>query len=553
MAEREHRVQPVYEYSEAMPNLDLNETILDVMHFTPTMPARHLPALKSIMRLTAAPRSKEIGLHGPSNAANATEEKRDVAELNLYDVFFPRDAHVVAGFLREKHPELTKATIMESLRFTGVRENLRSTGLKDEQELWKVPHEIRDGENDPIAVRLSQEKDWGWPYYGAVDTTVKNVKAIASVALDESAGGEGFLQEGYIGLDDREHTVGEALQGHLNWIRKRMDLNPEGLVESLWTNPKHHANQTWADSPDAFFHADGSWAEHHPDKNWGVASIELQAETYDALRGAIELYTRQIGHVEGERKKFLETEIQDLTARSKNLRTVVVDKFWVEDPEHFGGFFARGTDRDEEGNLRSLDVRSSDMGHLLNSEILKGDDPDTAQKREAVIRNLFSSEMLSPSGIRTLSTDSARYWEERYHGGNSWPWSTYYIALGLQKHGYYGLAHELKKRIWDLYDQTKILPEYASGSADPDKRLVARKIVIHDPTIEAEPTHAIGQPAQEIQAWTAAAVLAMKYEEGERVNSRLRPHRATDKEVPTKATDSNKQQLENEILVALHS
>ena len=463
---------------------------------------RAVSPLLALMKLTD-------GFTRPCKAAGVTTVNKKIPALNLYNAFFPRDAHVVAYFLRDVHPELTDKTVLECFRYTGVKEHLRGPGLKDEQEVGKVPHEIREAEHDPIAIRLSNTQDWGWPYYGAVDTTGKNVNAV--VRITRRRGGLAFLKKTYVGLDGLSHTVEEGLAANLNWLRKRMDMNPDGVIESLWINPKNHANQTWIDSVEAFHHADGSWPAHHPLQNRGVAGTELQAETYDALIGAAELYERLSKNASGKRKRHLESEATDLHDRAAKLKQVVLTKFWVVDKAHYGGYFARGTDRDSNGRLRPLAVRSSDMGHLLNSRILDGTDPDVAFKREAVIQNLFSPEMLCPSGIRTLSTDSVRYYKDKYHNGTSWPWVTYYIALGLERHGYYGLARELKKRILSLYESTKLLPEYASGGSDPSERLVTDKIFISDPTAP-EKEYSACQPAQEIQAWTAAAVLAIKNE-----------------------------------------
>lgn len=524
---------------QLMPNEELVEAeLLDDMQ----PPDKHLSALKAMMRLTGVTRVKEIGTKGPSNAANASEANQHIDELNLYNVFFVRDAHVVADFLKDKFPQLTRSTILETLKYTGIEDNLRTKGLKDEQEKGKAPHEIRDPETDPIAKELIAEKEWGFPYYGAVDSTVKNAQAIAEVALDDPT----FLTAEYQSLSGEVKTVEEGLNQHINWIRRRMDLNPEGVVESLWLNPLHHANQTWADSPVAFHHADGQWATHHPEKNWGVASVELQAEIYDTLVSTAELYSRLAACCEGQRKHYLETEIEDLIKRAAKLREVVLDKFWVEDHKNFGGYFARGTDRDKDGNLRPLAVRSSDMGHLLDSRLLDGNETDVVRKREAVINNLFSDEMLCPSGIRTLSSDSKLYGEERYHNGNSWPWVTIKIARGLERHGYYGLAYELKKRAWSIYDETKIMPEYATGSDDPNYRLIKHKVVVFDRTLAEKPIkgfsmHQVFQPPQEIQAWTAAALLSIKYEHGERL---FHPEIAT----PIGATYNEQRELEVEVL-----
>lgn len=544
-----HRISSGTDLRDQVPRIKLtdDERVIDIKEFDLVFPDKHLSVVKAVEGLTAAPKVGDIGKFGPSNAANATESNKDIEELNLYNVFFPRDAHIVAQFLYQRFPQLTVATIKESLTYTGVRENLRGPGPKDEQEAWKVPHEIRDGEKDPIAVRLSQEKDWGWPYYGAVDTTGKNVNAIARVCLDESRGGLDFLSETYKGLDGKEHTVDDALQGHVNWIRKRLDFNKDGILEALWINPKHHANQTWADSTYAFHHADGSWPMHHPEKNWGVAPVELQAETYDALLGARDVYQAKLGALSDslsqDERKHLESEIEDLSMRAERLKETVFTKFWVEDEEKFGGFFARGTDRDEEGNLRPMAIRSSDMGHLLNSRLLDGDEPEIVEKREAVIRNLFSPEMLGINGIRTLSSDSLRYDQDKYHGGTSWPWVTYYTALGLERHGLYGLSYELKKRAFSLYEATKILSEYGTGSDKENERLVTQKVTIFDATAP-EKIHEVGQPGQEIQAWSAAAMLAMKYEQGDRI---FRPENA----VPIQAIDEKDRIFEQEVLEPL--
>jgi len=108
---------------------------------------------------------------------------------------------------------------------------------------------------------------------------------------------------------------------------------------------------------------------------------------------------------------------------------------------------------------------------------------------------------------------------------------SYYIALGLKRHGYYGLARDLEARIISLHKSTKLLPEYGSGSNDASERLVTTKIVISDDSAP-EKVYSAGQPAQEVQAWTAAAVLAIK----------------SDKSVFDAATDEQKRHFEEYVL-----
>lgn len=510
-----------------------SEKLVGIESYHITLPPKHLSALGALAALTAAPTSREIGLYGPSNAANARKETHDDAHQGLYSVFFSRDGHVVARFVESRYPELTKATVLASLQHLGKRNNLGIAG--DEQEFGKIPHEIRDGAVDPIAIELTERKDWQWPYYGAVDTTVKNANSITRIALTEPE----FLDQTYVDSDGETHSVAEGLAANLSWIKHRMDLNPDGLVEALSVNPKHHANQTWADSPDAFHHADGSWARHHyPEKMWGVASVELQAEVYDTLLNTADLYEKT-GHDH--------EEIDDLRGRAARLKKTVFDHFWVEDHGltrvvdgeeiPLGGYFARGTDHDDDGALHPLEIRTSDMGQLLDTRLLDGEEDKVA----SIIGHLFSSEMMSKWGVRTLSTDSARFFEDRYHGGNTWPWVSYTIAKGLDRHGYHGLARDLKTRIWNLYDTTHMMPEFAPGS---DRPLITNRVLVDDPSLTTETIHPISQPAQEIQAWTAAAIAAIKIENG----LSLDPERIKNKILPQHAIDPKKLQLEEALL-----
>lgn len=484
-----------------------DEILLDAPVVKIDLPERHLSAIEAMLKLTGVRHSKDIGTNGSSNAAYTRPQDRNNEFLDKFNHKFHRDDHVIAEFLFPQHPLLTRAAIVSSLEYMGTIDNYDNPadGPFDEQEKGKVAHEILSPDH-PTAIRQRERKNWGFPYYGATDTTGKNVLSIHRLVNHKDFGTE-LLNELYIGRDKETHTILHGLEQNISWITGRMDRNPEGLVENLDRNPLHHANQTWVDSPESFHHKDGSWAEYRTELDYGVAAVELQAETYDALKGAAEIYEK-LGRFD---------EATDLYARADRLRAVVLDEFWVKDEAHFGGYFARGTDRDAAGNLRPLEIRSSDMGHLLKSGILDDvDDPelnaDIKYKREAVIRNLFSKEMLCPSGIRTLSTDSARYGDARYHNGSSWPWTSYFIALGLDGHGLHGLSYILKKSVWDNYDQNHALGEYASGSADPADRIVTQAVFVQNDSLTSEPTYHISRPPQLIQGWTAAAIYALKHE-----------------------------------------
>lgn len=494
--------------------LQPDETLLKVEEVKIILPERHISVIDAVTTLTNVKYLKDVGRFGASaNAAATRPEDRGNPDLDKFNHGFPRDRHVMSGFVFEYHPHLTKATVITSLEKMGIINNYDTPiGNLDEQEVGKVPHELLDADH-PTAIKLTKRKKWGWPYYGAIDTTGKNIIAINRLVGHEDFGLD-FLSKKYVGRDQQKHTVLHGLEQNVSWLTGRMDRNPEGLVECLDKNPLHHANQTWADSPESFHHADGSWAEYHTELNLGVASVEVQAETYDALKGAANVYEK-LGRFD---------EATQLHKRAYRLRAIVLDKFWVQDENHFGGYFARGTDRDANGRLRPLAIRSSDMGHLLHSGILDDtDDPilneEVNYKRGAVIQNLFSEEMLCPSGIRTLSTDSVRYSDSRYHNGTSWPWASYFIAQGLDRHSYHNQADVLKQLIWDNYNLTMMLGEYASGSSDPTQRIVTQKVKVRNETLQNEKKYHISRPAQIIQGWTAMAIYMIKREYAERVTA----------------------------------
>jgi hypothetical protein len=430
------------------------------------------------------------------------------------------------------------ANIRESLRTAGVRDNLRSTIFRDEQEVWKVANDLRNNA-DPIAREIGKEKNIDWPHYGAVDTTVKNVLAIVKASLDAAPDCEEFLNQSFIGIDGVRHIVEEGLRGHINWIRKRMSYNREGLLEMLWLNEHHHPNQLWSDAPDSFHHKDGSWPRYYPDRNWGVAPFEVQLEVYDAFVELSDLYAVLQERASGARRKFYLAEIADLQERAARLKAVVMNGFWQNAQAGYG-YYVRGTDRNEDGTLCPLDIRSADMGHVLMSRIMTPEDEEDEERVRQINKNLFSQEMLGDNGIQTMARDTIGFHEDRWQKGAVWPWVQRYIAEGERRWGYFGLAYELERRMMSFYFDTKGFLEYGKGGRNLDNKTISERRVVFDPTCKGEPLHGISNPANRNQGWTAAAILAIKYEHGQRL---LRPDRA----LPTEARDLSKRAFEQTI------
>ncbi len=454
----------------------------------PPAELNHYPSsLRAIRVLTRAASSREVGDYGPAMAASSLNPEAAAEMFRLYsDTVFGRDSLRVAHDLIDHYPKLVRSTLLKLAESQG--EVYRS---EREEEPGRIAHEIRDPKTDPIARRLSGERGWGWPYYGSVDATVEFIRLFAASAHRQT--NPAFLLDSpYISKSGQTKTLADAFDAAVKWTARRLDANPEGLLEHKPAFPGSIENQVWKDSLDAYFHADGTLANH----NRGVASVEVQAAAYDALIDAAELYEEFINQPQ---------EAIELRHRADNLRQQILEVFWTDEKD---GYFVLGTDRGADGRLRQLKVRTSNMGHLLNSRLLDGKAPDIMAKKQAVVRQLFSPQLLNASGIRTLANDEVRFAPTAYHNGSVWLWDTYFIAQGLERQGYFGLADRLMERILRIAEQTKLFPEYVKGDDSPTAQLSHRIVDVWEE--EAGRINRLEQPPQQIQAWSAAAVLAIK-------------------------------------------
>lgn len=463
-------------------------------------------SLEQMQRLTGAKTARTIGKHGPSVAALSLQPipskqfalrsldflrlshtpDTTPSHLRLYEVVFGRDSLRVAIDLISSYPELAKNTVIKLAELQGIEYN-----TKREEEPGKILHEARDLD-DEKAKKLSAELGWGWPYYGSVDATPEFVRTLSAYCrLSED--NYRLLSHTYIDRSGETRSIAYALDMALEWILQKLDSNAQHLLEYQTVLPRGIENQVWKDSPDAYHHADGSIANHTN----GIASIEVQVTTYDALLDAAEIYDRMYDD---------RTRADEFRSRAAALRETILTQFWTDE---LGGYFVLGTDRDDDGNLRQLKIRTSNMGHVLNSRLLEyADDPRSAYMRDKTIAHLLSPEMLNISGIRTLASDEKRFRPGAYHNGSVWLWDTHHIAKGFRRHGFVDIANELDRRILHVVEVTKMFPEYVRGDDWILPRINEHTIVVWDQNMKRE--NCIEQPPQEVQAWTVAAILAIK-------------------------------------------
>ncbi len=464
------------------------EKLLNVIHHEPRNFGRVPSSLEQILRLTGAQLEEEIGRQRPSIASLAIEAD-DIPDapqhLHLYEVVFGRDSLRVAIDLISSYPELARITTLMLASLQGTEYN-----TSREEEPGRIVHEARD-QDDPLAVELSTELGWGWPYYGSVDATPEFIRTLTAYCNVSEKNAQ-FLNDTYTAKNGEERTMADALMHATDWIMTRLKSNTEGIVEYKSVLPQGIENQVWKDSPDAYHHSDGNLANHKA----GIASIEVQVTAYDALLDSAHLYEKYLGRAEAA---------DALRDQAEKLRSTILERFWTDEKD---GYFVLGTDRDELGNLRQLKVRTSNMGHTLNSRLLEGNDPYIAARRESVVHQILSPELLSASGIRTLASDEVRFRPGAYHNGSVWLWDTHHIAKGLRRHGYHEEADNLDLRILEVIDKTRIFPEYVRGDFAEKASVNTRTINVWDETYGR--INKIEQPPQEIQAWSVAAILAIK-------------------------------------------
>ncbi len=472
-----------------LPTLLPGETIESVQEIEqyrpPHAPSRH----HELQRLARVKTEAEVGKFGPAIASLALERPDGTTspELHKYETLFGRDSIRVGLDTLPMYPPLLHATIHSLAELQGKHYH----AARDE-EPGKIIHEHR-APTDVIGQEITRQFGWEWPYYGSVDATPQYMHAIYAYSRGAPSG-ETIFKEKVRNPDGKNITIADTYRRALSWLEKKVEENAEGLVEYKSAIPGGIENQVWRDSWDAYHHADGKLAN----RKQGVSSLEVQQFAFDTLHEASLIFENVFHDSE---------KAAELKNRSENMRETILNTFWVEDK---GGYFALGADRDDGGNLRKLCIRTSDMGHVLRSRLLRGE--KYRHYRESIVGHLFSEEMLNASGIRTLASDEYRFRPGAYHNGSVWLWDTYYIAEGLRYHGYYGLAKVLTDKIHMVINVTQKFPEYVRGDSGPWPTLNTRVVKVWDENVKRLNT--LEQPPQEVQAWTVAADIARDHHVG---------------------------------------
>jgi glycogen debranching enzyme len=283
------------------------------------------------------------------------------------------------------------------------------------EEPGKIVHEIRSGEMadlGEIPFRL---------YYGSVDSTP--LFLILASEYWKRTGDADFIK-----------GIWKNIEGALVWIDRYGDVDNDGFVEYT-PDEDGLMNQGWRDSWDAVFHEDGSLLKGD------IALCEVQGYVYGAKRGIAEL-ARALGKEEMAGRLFKESE--ELKER--------FDRYFWDDEL---GSYVLALD----GKKKPCRVVCSTAGHALFTGIAR------EERAERLVLKLLSESLFSGWGIRTISTNEARYNPMSYHNGSVWPHDNALIAWGLASYGFKKEMIKVFSAIFDasLFMEFQRLPELFCG------------------------------------------------------------------------------------------
>lgn len=255
-------------------------------------------------------------------------------------------------------------------------------------EPGKIIHEMRLGEMAAL-----KEVPFG-KYYGSIDSTPLFL----------------ILTEAYYRRTndlDLIKQIWPSIELALNWLQKYGDVDGDGFIEYAPHAKKGLIHQGWKDSHDSVFHADGRPAIGP------IALCEVQAYAYGAYRAGASL-----AHALGDQFKA-----DEYSRHAKELKIAFNQRFWSEDLQTFGLAL--------DGSKELCRVISSNAGQCLLTGIV---DEDKAKK---LVKTLFSNEMFSGWGIRTVSIKEPLYNPMSYHNGSIWPHDNALVAMGLKNYGFH--------------------------------------------------------------------------------------------------------------------
>jgi glycogen debranching enzyme len=372
----------------------------------------------------------------PEGWAYASTPPVDEQDPGRFHALFGRDSLIFALQVLPERPDVAMATLRAHARMLGRRDD-----PEIDEEPGKVVHEYR-----PEAPAWLVEA--GWPvrdgeirYYGTADATSWFLVLLAAT------GNPALARE-----------LSAARTAAAGWLERTLDRGGGLVRHGPRRFPGGLGQQGWRDTQDAgsdphgggIVRLDGS-APEAP-----LADADSQAVAVAALRALRALDPDRAEH---------------WIRREQDLRAAVTAAY----PTDVMAVEADG---------RPVPGAGSQLGWLLWADAL-----EPAAAMQAADR-LVRPDVLTPYGLRTLSSEHPAFRADGYHRGAVWPFDSWIGWAGLAAHGRPEEAERVRSGVLDALDRLGRAPElYAVGL---------------DGGLEPVPI------ANRVQAWTIGAAHALR-------------------------------------------
>lgn len=424
--------KPISRYTVQTPlgviQLATDETFVSIRESRLVPPVIRIDPMDILLQMSGVSTPDQLGDQGAPLASIANPENICNDEVRRYEARFGRDALYAAEFLSSKWPQLELGVVRYLAAYQA-----RDFDERSQAAPGKVPNHIRRPD-DKLAQQLTAETGRRWPWFGGTDTTVQFLLAASRVLKANPEAGWEFLRYPpghpsagkYVVWGTSRRTLKDAVTDATGWLVRELGSRPGPPL--LWVPMNRKDSFTvWTDSPNSFHWRDGQLA--HPP----VAPVQLQAQAFDALIALAELPLNKSEHVRTPKL------LMDLAAR---LKEAIMRLFFVKDDR--GEYFANGVAADQNNELSALDVRTVNMGFLLDSALLE--ESKYLPYREAIVEQMLSPAMLSPFGIAGRARDEVRFEKFDYHS-QVYAFAVHKVANGLRRAGYPYLAEVIDGRV----------------------------------------------------------------------------------------------------------
>lgn len=362
------------------------------------------------------------GLLSPAGWPYASSEPTDAEDLGRFHALFGRDSAITALQVLPARPDVARATLRALAGLQGSAEDPET-----DEEPGKIVHEWWPQAPGSLADSDWPVRDGELRYYGSADSTSWFLVLLASLG---DRGLETELEGSWRAAGDwllRAVESGEGL------VRHGPRRSPGGLIQQGWRD---------AEAPlDPAHYGAGIVTADGRVPGPPLADADTQAAAVAAMRALRALS----GEDRWDRQAAALVEAID---GSFDAETVAV----AGDGERVGG-------------------AGSQLGWLLWA----GAVPPAAAERMA--ERLCRSDVLTPWGLRTLSSEHPQFSADAYHRGGVWPFDSWLGWGGLLAAGRSEAAESIRTGVLDAIERIGGAPElYAVGPEGPRSLPFANRV-----------------------------------------------------------------------------